>query len=91
MPIHVVGISHHTAPLEVRERLAITPGAYAEKVDELRDIVGLNEAVILSTCNRTELYGVVPEEARATLIDWLMDQGYELRETMGEDHIYACR
>lgn len=75
MPIHVVGISHHTAPLEVRERLAITPGAYAEKVDELRDIVGLNEAVILSTCNRTELYGVVPDDARGTLVDWLMEQG----------------
>lgn len=75
MPIVVTGISHHTAPLEVRERLAITPDAYADKVDELRETVGVREAVILSTCNRTELYGVVPDELRGALGDWLLTQG----------------
>ena len=75
MPILVTGISHHTAPLEVRERLAITPGAYADKVDELLDAVGLQEAVILSTCNRTELYGVVPEASRDRVAPWLLAQG----------------
>ncbi|MEM1411073.1 MAG: glutamyl-tRNA reductase [Pseudomonadota bacterium] len=75
MPVFVTGISHHTAPLEVRERLAITPGAYAAKVDELRDVVGLSEAVILSTCNRTELYGVVPEDLQGRLVEWLLEQG----------------
>ncbi len=75
MPIFAIGISHHTAPLEVRERLAIPPGAYANKVDELLEDVGMSEAVILSTCNRTELYGVLPEERRPRLSDWLMEQG----------------
>lgn len=75
MPILVTGISHHTAPLEVRERLAITPGAYADKVDELLDAVGLQEAVILSTCNRTELYGVVSDASRDRVAPWLLAQG----------------
>jgi len=75
MPIFVAGISHHTAPLEMRERLAITPGAYADKVEELRDAVGLSEAVILSTCNRTELYGSAPEPLGQPLGDWLLTQG----------------
>jgi len=75
MPIFVTGISHHTAPLEVRERLAITPGAYAGKVDDLRSVAGLREAVILSTCNRTELYGVLDEERLGRVSDWLLEQG----------------
>jgi glutamyl-tRNA reductase len=75
MPLFVTGISHHTAPLEVRERLAITPGAYADKVDELLDAVGVREAVILSTCNRTELYGVGSVDRYDRLRDWLLSQG----------------
>ncbi len=75
MPIFAIGISHHTAPLEVRERLAITPDAYADKVDELRDAVGVREAVIVSTCNRTELYGVLPGDLGDRLVEWLLAQG----------------
>jgi glutamyl-tRNA reductase len=75
MPIFTIGISHHTAPLEVRERLAIPNSSYADKVDELLEDVGMSEAVILSTCNRTELYGVLPEERQARLSEWLMKQG----------------
>jgi len=75
MPIFVAGISHHTAPLELRERLAITPGAYAAKVEELRESVGLREAVILSTCNRTELYGAARDQLGGKLAEWLLKQG----------------
>ena len=58
MPILALGISHHTAPLAMREKLAIARDAYGEKVEQLREDAGLAEAVIVSTCNRTELYGV---------------------------------
>jgi glutamyl-tRNA reductase len=58
-----VGVSHHHAPLEVRERLYLQDGQAAE----LAAAVG--EAVVLSTCNRTEVYlaGGDPEVARAEL------------------------
>ncbi|WP_068769900.1 glutamyl-tRNA reductase [Termitidicoccus mucosus] len=53
-----VGASHHTAPLELRERLALT----ADKLDaihaRLAALPGLREIAILNTCNRVEFYGV---------------------------------
>ena len=51
-----LGVSHKTAPLELRERLALTEG---RAVSVLRELVGapeISEAAAISTCNRTELY-----------------------------------
>src|SRR4051812_21700742 len=56
MPILVVGVSHHTARLEVRERLALGSGAAEDLLSELVSGGAVAEAVALSTCNRTELY-----------------------------------
>ena len=58
-----LGVSHHHAPLEVRERLYLQDGHAAELAE------ALGEAVVLSTCNRTEIYlvGADPERARAQL------------------------
>jgi glutamyl-tRNA reductase len=52
----VTGISHKTAPLELRERLALDDQAAVEVARELLADAGVGEAVALSTCNRTELY-----------------------------------
>jgi glutamyl-tRNA reductase len=52
----VVGVSHHGAPLDVRERLAFRPAEVLPSLERLRDGAGLREGVLLSTCNRTELY-----------------------------------
>ncbi|HTS73994.1 MAG TPA: glutamyl-tRNA reductase [Gaiellaceae bacterium] len=61
-PLHAVGVSHHNAPLEVRERLFLAEGDAIALAKELR-------AVVLSTCNRTEIYslGGDPAEARNEL------------------------
>jgi len=58
-----LGVSHHHAPLEVRERLYLQDGQAAELAE------ALGEAVVLSTCNRTEIYlvGGEPERARREL------------------------
>lgn len=56
LPLVVVGVSHHTAPVEVRERLAFDRAEAAEALDRLRGERGVREAVLLSTCNRTEVY-----------------------------------
>ena len=53
--IGVVGISHHTAPLEVRERCVIE-GEELARVAEMLRAEGAGAVVVLSTCNRTELY-----------------------------------
>src|SRR5215212_6188689 len=57
MPILAVGLTHREAPLELRERLSISRDKLAEAVARLDDFVP--EGVILSTCNRTEVYAAV--------------------------------
>jgi glutamyl-tRNA reductase len=51
-----LGISHKTAPLELRERLALTEGAAVGALRELTEGEEIHEAAAISTCNRTELY-----------------------------------
>ena len=55
-PVSVVGVSHLTAPVEIRERFAFAPGEAEVALGGLRAQSEVQEAVLLSTCNRTELY-----------------------------------
>jgi glutamyl-tRNA reductase len=66
----VVGATHHTAPLELRECLAIDPARLDELRRALAAIEGLSEHAVLNTCNRVEFYGVARDErALAALQD----------------------
>jgi glutamyl-tRNA reductase len=69
MPFHVLGINHHSAPLEVREKVAFAPEQQAAALSELAGQPGVSEAVLVSTCNRTEIYCSAddPAPARAWL------------------------
>src|SRR5688572_963302 len=62
--LFLIGVSHKTAPVEWRERLAIPEGAFAPLMEGLRG-GGFPEAVLLSTCNRVELYAAGDEGAEA--------------------------
>ncbi len=64
MEILLVGLNHRTAPVEMRERVAFSPEQARRAADELRAQGILEESLVLSTCNRSELYGVPPELAR---------------------------
>lgn len=55
MSIVILGVNHRTAPVEVREQLAIGPGRLAEATARLLKTRGVREGMILSTCNRVEL------------------------------------
>jgi glutamyl-tRNA reductase len=55
-----VGLSHRTAPVEVREQIAIPKEQLPEFLDEVVDSAKLSEALVLSTCNRFEVYGALP-------------------------------
>lgn len=61
----VVGLSHHTAPLELRERLAASRDRLPALLRSLQGHA-FEEAVLVSTCNRVELYGVSDDPGRAT-------------------------
>ncbi len=54
----LLGINHNTAPVEVRERLAIPAGRLADATRSLSSVAGIRESLILSTCNRVELITV---------------------------------
>jgi glutamyl-tRNA reductase len=56
--VALIGCNHRTAPVELRERIAFTADQALSAVDELRHRGIVEEAVVLSTCNRSELYGV---------------------------------
>lgn len=73
MRVLLVGLSHHTAPVELRERLAFTKAMLPQALAELSRLDAMSEVVLLSTCNRTEVYSASPDPdaARHTLVQFL--------------------
>src|SRR6202161_1020518 len=70
--VALIGCNHRPAPVEVRERITFTPQQALQAADELRDRGILEEAVVLSTCNRSDLYGV-PGDANPTPAEAMED------------------
>lgn len=87
-----LGVSHKTAPLDLRERLSLTEGRAVGALAELTAADGIHEAAAISTCNRTELYLVVsePVEAESTALGVLTRQA-EIRPTELLGHLYSLR
>lgn len=71
--ILIVGVNHRSAPVEVRERLAVTQDALEPHLQRLTDGAGVEEVVLLSTCNRVEVIVATesPERARQTVHEFL--------------------
>ncbi len=105
MPVVVIGLSHHTAPVTVRERFAFDEARIPATLQSLRDSGIASEAVILSTCNRVELYAVTSMETRQAfpaLREFLVkcrdyhepltDEFYTLAEPHSLEHLFkvAC-
>ena len=63
MPLVVIGLSHHSSPVELRERFAFAEARIPDALERLRNLQIADEAVILSTCNRVEIYAATPLEA----------------------------
>ena len=90
--LFALGISHKTAPLELRERLALTEGRAAGVLSDLRSSGQVSEAAAISTCNRTELYLVVsdPVEAETVALGALSRQA-GIRPTELVESLYSHR
>lgn len=71
MTLLALGINHKTAAVEVREQVAFTPTQLEAALSELRALPGVEEAAVLSTCNRTELYCVTGRDGEREILDWL--------------------
>jgi len=87
-----LGVSHKTAPLELRERLALTEGRAASTLSELTAGEQVREAAAISTCNRIELYLVVTDavEAESAALGVLSRQA-DIRPTELLGHLYSLR
>ena len=93
-----LGASHKTAPLAVRERLALLDGQVEPFLQELVAHPDISEAVAISTCNRTELYVVVadPDAAESAVLELLArragtalgDAVYGARNCDAARHLY---
>ena len=97
-----LGANHKTAPLPLRERLALPDGRAARVLAELVEHEAVHEAVAISTCNRTELYLVTadPVEAENAALGILSRQAglrptelmgaiYSLRGSAAVEHLFA--
>ena len=62
MQLVILGLNHKTVPVEIRERFSLSSGAIRQALTCLDDYDGIDEAVVLSTCNRSEVYAVVDDE-----------------------------
>lgn len=67
----VLGINHNTARIDVREKVAFTPEQVPEALHELLAGTPVDEAAVLSTCNRTEIFAVTRGKALRELLAWL--------------------
>ncbi len=71
MPLLVLGLNHQTAPLSLRERVAMDAGQLPAALAGLGAVAGVEEVALLSTCNRTEIYAQVADGREAAVGDWL--------------------
>lgn len=89
MHLVTLGISHHTAPVQIRERLAFTAEMMPTALISLKKSIPVTEAVVLSTCNRTEIYCAPITEA-ASVMDWWRDY-QQLQATDIQPYVYLHR
>lgn len=70
MSINVLGLNHKTAPINIREKVVFNRDEISSTLKKLKKIEGINEVVVLSTCNRTEIY-TENDNANEKVIHWL--------------------
>ena len=92
MDILLLGVSHHTAPVDLRERVDFSKRGVAEALRELAVFPSPAEAVVLTTCNRAEIYVACddPDTTRADLARF-MSRFHDVPEPELQPHIYVRR
>ncbi len=90
MHIVVVGLSHKTAPVEIREKLSIPESRLGEALLRLCSYPGVKEGMLLSTCNRVEVYAVVEEleSGYGRIQEFLADAHLSLSSEQLTPHLY---
>lgn len=88
MSLVLLGVDHHTAPVALRERLALSGCALRSALEDLRATGTVSEVALLSTCNRLEVYCVLAPDATAELLLNAISALYLLPEAELQPHVY---
>jgi len=90
MNLILVGASHHSASVDLRERIDFSRRGVPEGLSVLGELVGITEVVVLSTCNRSEIYAVCenPTQSRKTLISFMCSY-HDVPESELTPHLYT--
>ncbi|MCG7410186.1 glutamyl-tRNA reductase [Paenibacillus sp. ACRRX] len=89
MHVVVVGMNYRTAPVEIREKFAIPEEQWTDAIQQLRRIKSVLECVIVSTCNRTEMYVVVDRlHMCGHFIRGFMEQWYDIPRQQFTPYLY---
>lgn len=73
MSLFVLGLNHQTAPVDLRERVSVPDSLQGQALESLMQVPGIEQAVLLSTCNRTEIYCHIATEHEPALARWLAE------------------
>ena len=87
MTLLSLGINHQTAPVDIREKIAFSPEQLSGALSELQGIPAINESVIVSTCNRTEIYCETADDSHHAISDWL-SSFHQLAESELTPYLY---
>lgn len=87
MALITLGLNHQTAPVSLREQVAFAPSSLPEALRGLLGVPGVEEAALLSTCNRTELYASVADGAEQAALEWLAAHHAVSRDALS-DYLY---
>lgn len=92
MHIIALGHNHDTAPVEIRERFAFGPDKIGDALERVLEYPGVRESVILSTCNRNEIYSVVTDADAATqYITEFLHDFHEVERGMVDHSLYKFK
>jgi glutamyl-tRNA reductase len=90
MPLIALGLNHQTAPLALREKVSLDVDRLPQALAGLREVAGVEEAALLSTCNRTEIYAQVAAGQESGLAAWL-ERHHGLEAGALSDYLYQHR
>jgi glutamyl-tRNA reductase len=88
MLLFSLGVNHKTAPVAIRERVSFPPDRLGDALYDLVHTAPVDEALILSTCNRTEVYCELPGASGEAALDWFGRYHQLRREEVGP-HLYT--
>jgi glutamyl-tRNA reductase len=90
MNLFLLGASHHSTPIDLRERIDFTRQDVADALADLAQLPGLSEVVVLSTCNRSEIYAICDDAQRMRrTLTAFMSAFHDIPESEIAPHLYA--